>query len=315
MFQVSSPQLPAFMRCAVCGCCDSDAFVLDYAHGSTICTKCGAELQSYQMLLPTFADMESHRNGALSAIQTTSTPTPTSTTTTIASASAAPAAVVRKPKLIEVRQAIELLVDVFELQQNTCIVSASMAIYERKLDIYASGYLLKPSIWAAAVFFLYNSEHKLLFTYREMASALNVEPKKISKAVRVIRTHDPLFRIEQQKHVPQNIYSVARLSRLLGLVYKYEMMVKTLVEFIDTNELISGLNPLSILSVSFFFVMILKRTTADVKRTLNTISKHLLIAVSTIKKGTKEVKHKVLDFIGLQGWFAPSKIASLQNLI
>lgn len=330
MFQVHAP-LPQRMRCSVCGCCEAEHFVIDHSHGAMICTRCGAEIPSFQVLLPTFNDFESHRQGEIVAtnqvVMTTAAVSvsaaaashaisgPAVKITTLSSSSSS--SCVRKPKLHEVRQSLELLKTHFDLTQNEILVNSSIAIYERKIELYAS-YILKPSVWAAAVFFLYNCQNHLVLTFREMALVLQIEAKKISKAVRVIRKHDPIFSLDNSEHIPDNTESVTRLCRSFGLAYKHEVQVKELVGLIDREELISGLNPLSILSVSFFYILVLKRTTVDaelIKRTLHKISKVLLIAMSTIRKGTKEVRLRLLAFIVEKKWFPIKRIDSLNSIL
>ena len=225
-------------------------------------------------------------------------------------------------RVAEIRVVLDFLCQYFHQNSPENMVESALALYERNIHIYERKYVAKKEIWAAACYFVDAERRKSRFTYKEIAAAFldpstqtsYVEPKQICKIAGYIKKHEA----ENFHYVSQredgglsrggncgNLEAVSRLAWGFGMNFRQEKIALKIVGFIDKEELISGLNPLSILSVSFFLTfslsMNIKQFKQDVptfiKRTLREVSKQLHIATNTIRKGIREVRAEVLDMV------------------
>lgn len=324
---------PLFHKCGYCGCVNQNAFVIDHHHGAMICTQCGAEITSFQMLLPTFNDLQTHNAQQSSyCIQTvysssrvaapTQPPPPQPAT-----AQPPPLQQKASPKIKDVQRSINFLANVFHL--DDVFVTKSLDLYNRySSNIAATNHFVKPDALAASIIWI-TTENTMSLTFKELGKALGLEPKKVSKTIKLVQSaihpQDQKQKQENQRRylshenevLSMNIYCIPRIAESFQMSYKHERLVHKIVEYIDLNELIHGLNPLSILSVGFFFVLTLtskkKLTSNRLKAIYEMISEKLLIAISTIKKSLKDVKPTI--YLLIQQDIEEKKFHELDNLL
>ena len=211
---------------------------------------------------------------------------------------------------------MEFLCQHFHRSSPENTVESALALYERNIHIYERRYVAKKEIWAAACYFVDAERRKSKFTYKEIAAAFmdpstkytHVEPKRICKIAGYIKTHEAEMTAAGHRHQQTddgNLKAVPRLACDFGMDFRQEKITRKIVAFIDKEELIFGLNPLSILSVSFFLAMSLSKKLRDfkhnvpffIKTTLVEVGRKLHIATNTIRKGIREVRKEVLEMV------------------
>lgn len=210
-----------------------------------------------------------------------------------------------------IRGIIEFLCHWFHSSSAENIVERALSLYKRNVTIYETRYVAKKEIWAAACFSVDAERRKSKLSFKEIAAAFResngpyseVEPKRICKIANCIKSHETGFK--PMEACSGNLASVSRLASGFGMDFSQEKLARDIVMFIDEKELILGLNPLSILSVSFFLAMSLSSKTVDfgddtprfVKQTLSRVSDKIHIAQNTIRKGIREVMTPVLNMV------------------
>ena len=327
------------LRCTLCQNYDQNAFVLDHQHGTAICTICGAECQDFQMMKASYKDYETHNlrhcndlntskgNQAYGASLQEKVRSEDFHCVGFVGASAPAPVATTKFKSIgrvaEIRGILEYLCHYFQHSSPERSVASAIALYERNSYIYETKYVAKKEVWAAACYSVDAEFRKSKFSYKELAAAFqddcyrvaHVEPKRISRIAGYIKKHERIRRgvkaIERDigySEMNGNLAAVSRLATLFGMNFRQEKIARKIVAFIDEEELILGLNPLSILSVSFFLALSLSAKTRDfggdtpsfVKRTLRNVSQKIHIAQNTIRKGIRDVKEDVLEMIKVE---------------
>jgi transcription initiation factor TFIIIB Brf1 subunit/transcription initiation factor TFIIB len=324
--------------CKNCFNRDQESFVVDYHHGSMICTKCGAEMISFQLLQLSYCDYSNYSsrtplsindsdssnsnnvssgavfrtNNALKKTQTHTNNVALNIVCTdklITFDNQTSLKEKKTLKLVKVLNVIEYLVKYFNLSQS--LIQKGISFYERHQSIYEQKYVAKKKIWASACFYLACQSKRLCISFKEISLSMkHVEPKKISKMVSIIKMHDEAFLRRNNTdviindNIKKNRNSIARLTNVLNMDFEQQKLTRVIVNYIDSEELISGLNPLSILSVSFFLSMILtQKNLSDankevfLKTTLKKVSSTILIAINTIKKGIRESKETVMNML------------------
>lgn len=210
-----------------------------------------------------------------------------------------------------IRTIIEFLCHWFHNSSPENAVERALSLYRRNMDIYETRYAAKKEIWAAACYSVDAEMRKSKLTFIEIAAAFRlggetypeVEPKKICKIASCIKKHETDYKPEAE--YTGNLTAVSRLASGFGMNFRQEKIARKIVVFIDERELILGLNPLSILSVSFFLTICLSSkpvhflddTVGFVKRTLSKVSNKIHIAQNTIRKGIREVLPEVLRMV------------------
>lgn len=323
---------------------DQNEFVFDHQHGSAICTRCGCECQAYTMMKASYRDYETHsirrgqnrlNTGKSNQALMQAAPSPPRKRTRVdirpeQTIALSPADVPRTNfksvgRIAAIRGVLEFLCDYFHHSSPENVVENALALYERNINIYESKYVAKKEIWAAACYSVNVEMRKSKMSYKEIASAFNdedyecgatrVEPKRICKVAGYIKQHE---RQRKQRlglqpdvsysEVNGNLASVSRLAYQFGMNFNQERIAREIVAFIDEEELIPGLNPLSILSVSFFLTFSLSADFKEfkddaptfVKRTLKFVSARIHIAQNTIRKGIRDVREEVLAMVRKQ---------------
>jgi transcription initiation factor TFIIIB Brf1 subunit/transcription initiation factor TFIIB len=294
-------------------------FIIDHHMGTAICMRCGAELSSFQLFNVSYSDYQNYN--IKSPILSSSSTTTFNNASNVKKTAMYTKNVIKSidqtihfiesnnsmntvnRKLNKIKAIIEYLVQFFKL--NTCIVDKALAFYTRNQSIYDNKYVAKKKIWAGACFQLACQATNLTISLKEISLSLNnIEIKKISKMTHIIKKYDETFLTRNKSailsndtsNVKKNNNAVARIALILNLSFNQQKLTKRIIAIINKEELISGLNPLSILSVSFFFTLMLNNANNDeqfVKQTLSAVSSAILIAINTIKKGIRESKDDV----------------------
>ena len=219
-------------------------------------------------------------------------------------------------RMVAIRNTLEFLYQHFHHTSPENAVENALALYERNILIYEKKYVAKKEVWAAACYSVDAELRKSKFSYKEIAAAFAgagtlVEPKRICKVAGYIKKHERelagkgALQTGRVEECGGNLSWVTRLASELGMDFKQEKLARAIVAFIDEEELISGLNPLSVLSVSFFLAFSLSAKAASfnnntpsfVKETLNEVSQKLFIATDTIRNGIKKVRADVLEMV------------------
>lgn len=325
------------LRCTLCQNTNQNEFVFDHQHGSAICTRCGCECRAFQMLKPSYRDYERHtlrrsRINTGKASQAVEASPPSKKARLEIAAGHRPALRPREVattnfksigRIKAIRNVLEFLCHHFHHSSPENCVDSAIALYERNINIYETKYVAKKEIWAAACYSVDAELRKSKLSYKEIAAAFcseefgatRVEPKRICKVAGYIKEHE---RKRQGKLGLQtkctysetngNLAAVSRLASQFGMNFKQERIARKIVSYIDEEELILGLNPLSILSVSFFLTFSLSADPKEfkndaptfVKSTLKLVSNKIHIAQNTIRKGIRDVRPEVLPMIRSQ---------------
>ena len=226
---------------------------------------------------------------------------------------------------------MEYLCHFFHISCPRRSVESALALYERNIDIYETKYVEKKEVWAAACYFLDAQLRKSKLSFKEIAAAFfsdgeKVEPKRISRAVEYIKLHESENDANKSVLHSQetgNLSSVSRLASVFGMSFKQEKVARRIVQFIDEEELILGLNPLSILSVAFFLTLSLtaeaeafeSNVPGFVKQTLSDVSTHVQIAQNTIRKGIRDVRDEVLTMVQQQRKGLKVQAATIRHVL
>lgn len=303
------------LYCTLCKNRDQSSFVFDHGHGSAVCLLCGCEVTQFQMRNASYRDR----------LNLSATATRSSSTQVIQQRLAVPKAKSRSfhkclPPVVvltstfrntgrtaTIRSFIEFICTCFHDASSATTVERAIALYERNADVYETKYVAKPEIWAGALYFVQAEMKHCKLTYKEIAATFHnaVEPKRICKIAGYIRKHERDIPGNQLEQTNGNVVAVSRHASSFGMNFRQEKLACKIVAYIDEEELILGLNPLSILSVSFFLTICLSSRMRDfrddvpafIKKTLANVSMRIHIAQNTIRKGIREVQKEVLDMV------------------
>ena len=298
------------LHCSNCKNRDSSTFVQDHQHGEMICTKCGGCCQSYQMMKASYSDYSTHNvPGNEIKTQVTSVYSKRSKNTVFKIRSSL------SKKIINVTNTISYLLGAFDMEQD--MSHYILSYYTRQKHIYETDFVVNYQVWAAACFYIYSREKKTPKNFKEISLLLeNVESKKISKAVKIIKKNDVKAGYIEHASISN---CIPRYAQYLNMSFKQQRLSEAIIVFIEEREIIQGLNPLSIISTSIFLTLTL--TTEDisdgfVKQLLTDIGKVVQIAPNTIRKGIRASKHPVLKMIrhkkSLDNGFVP--IVKIQHM-
>lgn len=290
-------------------------FVFDHRHGSAICLVCGCEVTQFQMRKASYRDKLNlsapATRGSCTQVIQQRMHVPTSQSRSfhkyLAPVPMLTSGFRNTGRTAAIRSIIEFICSCFQHGSPTGTVDRAIALYERNVDIYETKYVAKPEIWAGALYFVEAEMRQCKLTFKEIAATFDdaVEPKRICKIAGYIRKNERALPGKQPEQSNGNVVAVSRHASSFGMNFRQEKLACKIVAYIDEEELILGLNPLSILSVSFFLTICLSSRMRDfrddipafIKKTLRSVSLRIHIAQNTIRKGIREVQSEVLGMV------------------
>lgn len=290
--------------CLHCKNQNQSLFVIDHTHGSLICTNCGCEIPNFMLIKTSHQDYSRYNCCYISKNREEDKD---------CSLLLLNKHCIKKSKK---SYSFQKNKNHLELIHYLCECFQTVAkIEERAIWLYQENYsefmlkrkMRRADVLAAACFGIACESSQMQLSYKEIARFLlenQIKSKHIAKYVQLVKR----TLVFQKKSIYKTTLnasrtsdSVTRFASILGIDFEQENLARTLVEYIEEQEVMRSLNPMSILSVAFFTTIFVfqshSRSQTVIKKILKQLSRILLIAPNTIRKAVREARLEITRFI------------------